>query len=94
MVVEIPPPIASKIIEFAEQAKCDDASIKEYSFQGKRAYVFEHGTCMPDRETRVLDSRGQNMGELGGFTGNTLVNGEDFSSAIFVRELWHKAQSN
>ncbi len=88
LVVEIPPPIASKIIEFAKQSICADAVVKEYSYQGKRTNLFENGICIPDKEAPVYDSYGKFLGALGGFAGNDLINGESFSNALFVRELW------
>ncbi len=82
--------IEDKIQEFSRSSSCDDVLVKEYKFQGKAVYAFEPGTCGADMTTEVLDSDCKTLGHLGGFAGNTKINGEDFSSAKFVRVTWKK----
>jgi hypothetical protein len=69
---------------------CDNAKVDEYKFQGGKVYVFDHGTCIADGTASVMSSECKNLGNLGGFAGNTKINGEDFSTAIFVRTIWKK----
>ena len=69
---------------------CEDPSVEEYNFQDKLVYLISQGTCGADLETTVLDSNCQNIGMLGGFIGNTMINGEDFSNAVFIRVIWKK----
>lgn len=64
------------------------ASLKEYSFQNKTVYVFEPGNCGADMAAPVLDKRCERIGYLGGFTGNTIINGEDFGHARYIKTIW------
>jgi hypothetical protein len=82
--------VKQKIKTFEKQAACSDASVKEYTFQGKTVYVFEPGTCGADMTSEVISSGCSSLGFLGGFTGNTKINGEDFSKAEFVETVWKK----
>jgi hypothetical protein len=69
---------------------CADARVDEYSFQGKTVYVFYIGTCAIDGVSGVIDSDCIGLGRLGGLTGNTIINGEEFSNAAFIRNIWTK----
>lgn len=82
--------VKQKIKKFAKESTCGDASVKEYNFQGKTVYVFEPGTCGSDMATEVISSDCSSLGFLGGFAGNTKINGEDFSNAEFVKTVWKK----
>lgn len=78
----------SKLEAFKKTACANGASLKEYVFQGKTVYAFEPGTCGADLTTEVLDAKCQSLGFLGGITGNTRINNEDFSKAELKRTLW------
>lgn len=60
----------------------------EYEFQGKRVYTFFQGNCGADMATGVVDDKCKSLGSLGGITGNTKINGEDFSNAKFKKTVW------
>jgi len=64
--------------------------VERYTFQSKTVYGFNPGTCGADMTSEVIDSECQNMGFLGGIAGNTEINGEDFSLAIFESVVWKK----
>lgn len=57
---------------------------------GKTVYVFDQGPCGNDMTSEVVDSECKNLGYLGGITGNKEINGQDFSSAEFVKTIWEK----
>ncbi len=68
---------------------CDSgASVKEYIFQGQNVYVYDPGDCGADMTSEVTDETCTTLGYLGGITGNTIINGEDFSLAQFERLIW------
>jgi hypothetical protein len=79
-----------KIESFSASSNCNDANVKAYTFQTKTVYVFDHGTCGADMTSEVIDSDCKTLGTLGGFTGNTKINGEEFSNAVFVKTVWQK----
>ncbi len=86
---EIPPCIRTLVNEFeASEMRCDDAHVRLYQFQGQKVYVFGPGSCGADRSAAVIDPNCNGLGTLGGITGNTKINGEDFSSAKLLREIW------
>lgn len=87
---ETPECIDKSIRDFNRTSACDNAKVEEYSFQGKTVYVFDQGTCGADMTSGVFDSDCNNLGYLGGFTGNTKINGEEFSNAKFIKTTWKK----
>ena len=65
------------------------AHIDEFKFQEELVYVFDHGLePNPDEGAAVYDSNCETIGYLGGFSGNTEINGEDFSNAVYTRTVW------
>jgi hypothetical protein len=82
--------VASKISVFAEASCNEGANVKQYRFQGIHVYVFDHGTCGADFTSEVIDTDCNTLGYLGGITGNTKINGEDFSNAVFIKTTWKK----
>ncbi len=93
-VEQIPKAIVKEINKFSASSTCKDASVNQFEFQEKTVFVFEEGTCVMDKESRVLDKSGKLLGSLGGFTGNTSIQGEDFSKAVFQKALWRKMQAD
>lgn len=85
-----PPCIKSKIRSFEKEASCSDAQVDEYEFQSETVYVFSPGSCGADMAAAVLDSKCNSKGQLGGFVGNTKVDGQEFSSAKFIKTIWKK----
>jgi len=86
----IPQCISEKITSFSSSLVCQNgASVKEYSFQGGLVYVFSMGNCGADLSAGVYDSNCNYLGFLGGFTGNTKINGVEFSTAaVYKRTVW------
>lgn len=82
--------VENKINDFSKSSVCGDAKVKEYRFQGNTVYTFEPGTCGADMTTEVISSECKSLGHLGGITGNTKINGEDFSNATFIKTTWKK----
>ncbi len=82
--------VEKKIEEYKQTSHCDDASVSEYWFQNKTVFTFEPGTCGADMPTGVIDANCNHLGGLGGLSGNSKINGENFSSAQFVRIVWQK----
>ena len=87
---EVPECIMDRIENNDNELFCDDANVKEYTFQEKTVYVIDPGTCGADFTSNVLDTDCNALGLLGGIIGNTKINGEEFSNAIFVRTVWEK----
>ncbi len=81
--------VDQKIVAFDNQKMCPDTGdVKEYLFQGKQIYVFNPGDCGADMTSEVIDSQCNTLGFLGSITGNTKINNEDFSNAVYVRTIW------
>lgn len=87
-VSDVPEAIQQAIIQFDQQEDCPTANVKEYMFQAQRVYTFDPGICGADMTTRVATSNNGSLGYLGGIAGNLTVNGENFSSAVYVRTIW------
>lgn len=79
--------LKNKIDEFAKES-CNKATVKEYEFQEKKVYLFDQGACGNDMATEVYDAGCNKLGFLGGFVGNTKINGVDFSEAKLLRTVW------
>lgn len=82
--------VENMIKDYDKSSACDDAKVLEYSFQGNTVYTFEPGTCMDDEQTTVINANCDELGYLGGIDGNQIINGENFSSAKFLRTIWEK----
>lgn len=85
-----PKSVEKKIKDFDKTSICDNAKVDKFGFQGKIVYVFDPGTCGADMTSEVCDADCNNLGYLGGFVGNTKINGEEFSHAIFYKTIWQK----
>jgi hypothetical protein len=88
---DLPDCIRAKIKEFAKTPICkNESSVALYVFQSKNVYVFSEGTCGADLGAAVYDENCENLGFLGGFTGNLMINGVKFhENADFQKEVWH-----
>jgi hypothetical protein len=69
---------------------CEDgAFLNLYSFQGQNVYVFDPGTCGADMAASVFTENCEKLGILGGFAGNTKINGVEFGQvAVKIKTLW------
>jgi len=85
-------PVAIKIAieKFDKENSCSSAKVDECKFQSQIVYVFDPGICGADFASRVADKDDQTLGYLGGISGNTKINGEDFSNAKYIRTVWKK----
>lgn len=87
--------VDAKITDFEEKDICSKSGdVKEYVFQNQQVYVFNPGDCGADMTAEVIDANCTTLGYLGGITGNTKINGVDFSNASYVRTLWRKDPNN
>ena len=84
------PCINQEISSFEKGPSCSDAQVDEYEFQAETVYVFSHGTCIVDMSATVLDSKCNSKGQLGGISGNTKIDGQEFSTAKFIKTVWKK----
>lgn len=82
--------VVNKIRGFSKSPTCKDSKVLEYQFQGKSVFVFEPGTCGNDMTAEVINADCKTLGYLGGFAGNTKINGEEFSKATFIKTIWAK----
>lgn len=88
---EVPKCVKDEIIAFDKNQSCNDIQVDEYTFQGNTVYLFVIGsTCGADMQNKVIDSDCNTLGALGGIAGNIEINGEDFSSAVFIKNVWKK----
>ncbi len=88
---DTPKCVKKEIVKFKRNQLCNDISVDEYIFQGITVYVFNIGnTCGADMSSKVIDSSCNELGAFGGFAGVTEINGEEFSSAVFVKTVWKK----
>jgi hypothetical protein len=85
-----PPCVADQVTYFSENEACETgASVLEYEFQNEVVYVFNHGECIADHASAVVNYDCDTLGFLGGFAGNTEINGKDFyNKAELVRTLF------
>lgn len=82
--------LKGKIRDFDRTEDCASASVDAYSFQGQTVYVFSPGNCGADMQSEVLDGDCKVLGALGGIMGNMEINGESFSNAEYIRNVWTK----
>lgn len=80
--------LEQKILEFSKSSSCNNSKVDEYLFQGKSVFVFDPGNCGADMALNVLNSDCLLLGFLGGISGNTKINGEEFSNAKFIKTWW------
>lgn len=85
---DVPSCLECKIDEIRQINACEKSnSVDEYLFQGKTVFTFSPN-CGNDMLATVIDSNCKEIGALGGIAGNFIVNGESFSNAVFVRNVW------
>lgn len=71
-----------------KEVKSTYASILEYEFQNKILYVFDLQAGETDSKADIYDSDCRFYGYLGGPEKNKVINGEDFTNAVFKRRVW------
>ena len=83
--------INNEIIAFENNnyACTTTAHVDEYLFQKDTVYVFNPGDCGNDMSSKVFSKYCKDLGNIGGFGGNIIINGEDFSSAVFIKTVWN-----
>ncbi len=77
-----------KTDDFKKTCCSKDAKVSEYTFQGNTVYVFDPGNCGADMTSEVTNAKCETIGYLGGISGNTKINGEDFSKAKYKKTVW------
>ncbi|MFH0894291.1 MAG: hypothetical protein V2A54_07635 [Bacteroidota bacterium] len=83
--------VEHKIEDFSKMSITDNgANVKKYKFQENTVYVFDPGNSGADITSEVIDSDCNTLGFLGGITGNTIIKGQDFSNATFIKIVWEK----
>jgi hypothetical protein len=90
--VIIGPPacLSDQITEFLKGACPYGNSVAKYKFQNEIVYVLIPGTCGADMQTIVLNEQCQQLGTLGGISGNNQINGVDFyANAQYVEGIWY-----
>lgn len=89
-VIEMPECVEQKIVEFNAECCENGANVKEYIFQDQMVYVFDLGNCGADMTSEVISEDCDHLGFLGGFSGNLMINGENFNTSTYVRTVWVK----
>ncbi|HWK59212.1 MAG TPA: hypothetical protein VNQ80_17850 [Parapedobacter sp.] len=83
---EIPICVRTMISELETDSNVrDGTTVTVYLFQNRHVYVHNIGNV-----AFVYDKKCNMIGLLGGFAGNMEVNGEDFSNARLIREIWRR----
>ena len=80
--------VQDKIAAFSMEACPSGATITSYYFQSNTVYVFDFGPCGADMAMPVLNNNCDTLGYLGGITGNTMINNQEFSTAEYVSLVW------
>ena len=81
--------LEDRIKDFKKNSICDrGANVTSYLFQGDTVFVFSPGTCGADISSTVYDKSCKRIGYLGGFIGNRIINGENFTNAEFLEIVW------
>lgn len=80
--------VTQKIRSFRSEVCETGGNVKAYTFQNNTVYVYDRGTCGADQTAEVTDADCNTLGFLGGLTGNTIINGADFSTAVFQQTVW------
>jgi hypothetical protein len=84
--------VSKKINNFSKTSCEGSANVKKYVLKGTMVFVFDQGDCRADMTSEVITADCYTLGYLGGITGNTKINGEEFSNAVFVKTIWEKKQ--
>ena len=83
--------IEDKIKNFKLEACDRGAKVTQYNYQGQNVYVFNPGFCGGgDVIAKIYSENCEELGTIGGVTGNREVNGGDFALAQEVGVLWKK----
>lgn len=82
--------VVNKIRDFSKSSDCDGIRVDEYTFQGNTVYTFDPGNCGADMTTEVVNSDCKTLGYLGGISANTMINGEDFTKATYIKKTWSR----
>ncbi len=78
------------INDFEKHASCSESKVDEFDFNGKKVYLFNNSFCCCDYASDVYDSECKLLGFIGGIAGNSIIEGEDFTSAKYVKTIWKK----
>lgn len=81
--------IKQQVYEFGRYPDCSESSVDEYTFYNKKVFVFSNMACGNDLAAVVYDDQCRQLGFLGGLSGNTIIGGKPFDSAVFIRNIWH-----
>ena len=81
--------IEERIANFGSEVCENDASVKEYTFQGETTYAISFGSCLADYHDLILDAECDTLGLVGGFGGISDINGENYyQNAILEATIW------
>lgn len=86
----VPGCINAEIDTFKNHSCANGANVKQYTFIGKTVFVFDPGGCGADLSADVEDEACMSLGYLGGFNGNTKIQGVEFSTAVYIRTIWSR----
>lgn len=88
---EVPACLNDRIHAFDSTYNCDQSKVDQYIFQNETVYLFDPGVCgWADMTSEVVSQDCRTLGYLGGIAGLRNINGEDFSHATYVKNVWHK----
>ena len=84
------PDCIKDLIRHGNFFKCETGAFVDlYTFQGHNVYVFEPGTCGADMAATVYSENCEQLGILGGYAGNTIINGVEFGQvAVKIKTIW------
>ena len=62
--------------------------VNRYKFQDSEVYVLSDGGGCCDKSALVVNDDCEVIGSLGGLDGNTVINGDEFSEAEFIEQVY------
>jgi hypothetical protein len=87
----IPECVSKDIQAIEKNIKAIGPIVNQYTFQENTVYLIDEGLGFADSQSKVVDSKCNELGYLGGIMGNTKINGDDFFiSAVYVKTVWKR----
>lgn len=81
--------IEERIANLDSEICSENATVKRYTFQGETTFAIYPGDCGADMPDIILDENCETLGSIGGFAGETDINGEDYyENATLEETIW------
>lgn len=87
---DTPSCIKAKIEVMEDCNDCVAANVKKYTFQGNTVYRVDPGSSVAGKNISIDDKDCNSIGLIVPNSSNDTVNGESFSKAIFIEDIYVK----